>query len=382
VTGERKHSRRWRLRLLTAMLVVVGAFAAPAVAQAAGNAWAVVNSAGTLIRGAGAVSTSHLSTGTYQVTFNKNQSGCAYIATPGDPGAGAVSGPILATVASRAGNANALFIQTFDQSSGALSDQPFHVETYCGRQKFAVVDTNGALARGNHIVSTSHLGTGSYEVILDSKVSKCSFQASIGTTGAGSIPTPGLITVAGRAGNTAGVFVRIVDRAGNSLDQSFHLAVNCGAKKLIAVIESTGAKVRGANVVSATKLSGANGGTYEVIFNRNVATCAYTATVGTTGNGGSIGPPPVTISTATRAGNANGVFIFIHQANGSTIDEPFHLNVVCAGSVSDGPAPSAGGSVQDAPSLRPSLLPAGATADSINGPVGAAVTGDAPDDDE
>jgi hypothetical protein len=380
MTG-REHPRR--LRLLTATLVAVGAFAAPAIAQAA-NSWAVVNSAGTLVRGAGVTSATHLSTGTYQVAFSKNQSACGYVATPGDTGAGAVSGPILATVASRSGNAQALFIQTFDQSSGALSDQPFHVETYCGKNKFAVVDSTGVLARGNHVVSASHVGAGSYEVIFDSNVNKCSFQASIGTTSTGNVPSPGLITVAGRAGNNAGVFVRIVDRTGNSLDSSFHLAVNCGAKKLIGVIESTGAKVRGAHVVSSAKLGGPNGGTYEVIFDQNVAACAYTATVGVTGNGGSIGPPPVTISTATRAGNPNGVFVFIHQADGSTIDEPFHLNVICGATFGAAApaAPSAGGSLQDAPSVSPSPLRGGANADPLNGWVGAAVTGDAPDDED
>ena len=94
-------------------------------------------------------------------------------------------------------------------------------------------------------------------------------------------------------------------------------------------LEANGTLARGRNVVSVAKLSGANGGTYEVIFNRTVSGCVYTGDVGTTTNGGSIGPPPVILTTATRAGNANGVFIFIHQANGSTIDEPFHLVVDC-----------------------------------------------------
>jgi len=375
---DRSHPRR--RRLVTGMLVVVGAFAAPGAAQAA-NLWAVVNSAGGLVRAAGATAAVQLSTGTYQVTFSKNQSACAYVATPGDPGAGAVAGPIVATVATRAGNVNALFIQTFDQSTGALSNQPFHVETYCGRNRFAVVDASGALARGGRVVSTTHLGTGSYEVIFDSNVNKCSFQGSIGTTGAGSVPSPGLLTVAGRAGNNAGVFVRIVDRAGNSLDSSFHLAVNCGRRKLIGVVDANGAKVRGAHVTGALKLSGANGGTYEVDFDQNVASCAYTASVGTTGNGGSIGPPPVTISTATRAGNPKGVFVFIHQASGATIDEPFHLTVICGATTVAAPSAAPTGAPQDAPSSSPSPLPGGARADPVNGPVGATVTGDAPDDE-
>jgi len=325
-----------------------------------------------------------LSTGTYAVTFSKNQATCAYVATPGDPGAGAVAGPIVATVATRAGNPNALFIQTWDQTTGALSNQPFHVETYCGRQKFAVVDSIGNLSRGGHVLSSAHLGAGAYEVIFDKNVSKCAFTASVGTTGTGSVPNPGMITVAGRAGNNAGVFIRIVDRLGNSADLPFHLALNCGRRKFIAVVESNGTLARGGNVVSLAKLSGTNGGTYEVIFNATVAGCAYTANVGTSTNGGSVGPPPVTISTATRAGNSSGVFIFIHQANGATIDEPFHLVVVCpaAGAAPPAPATSVGGSPQDAPAAWPSSVPGGARSDPQNGAVGSPVTGDAPDDDD
>ncbi len=359
-------ARKWRR--LVRVGIVVGSLWVPAVAHAA-QQWGVVNSSGALVRGS-AVSASSLGTGTYQVTFAKNQAACAYVATSGDTGAGAVAGPIVATVATRAGNSSALFIQTWDQSTGALSSVPFHVATFCGKMKFAVVDSAGVLARGGHVVSTTHLGTGSYEVVFDSNVSKCAFTASIGTTGTGSVANPGQVTVAGRAGNVNGVFVKIVDRAGTSEDLPFHLGVSCGSKKLIAVINTDGTKARGANVVSSQKLSGANGGTYEVIFNRNVAGCGYVATIGVTGNGGSV-TTPVTITTATRAGNANGVFLFIHQTNGATIDEPFHLFVVCPPVRGSAPAAADTGA-QDAAarSASPSSASGGPSNDPRNGPVG------------
>jgi hypothetical protein len=220
---------------------------------------------------------------------------------------------------------------------GALVDEPFQVQTFCGTQYYGVVDSAGVLARGPHVTSSAHLGTGSYEVIFDKNVSKCAFTGSIGTTSTGNIPAPGELTVAGRAGNVNGVFVRIVDRAGVSLDSSFHLAVNCGSSKLIGVIKIDGTKARGANVVSSAKLSGLNGGTYQVIFNRDVSGCSYTATIGTTTNSGSISTP-VTITTATRAGNSNGVFLFLHKTDGTTIDEPFHLFVSCPVVVDSTPA--------------------------------------------
>jgi len=298
------------------------------------------------------------------VNFSSNQTACAYLATVGDPGAGAVAAPAIATVASRAGNSKGLFIQTFNQSSGTLVDAPFQVQTFCGTQYYGVVAADGTLARGPHVTSSAQLGTGSYEVIFDKNVSKCAFTGSIGTISDGSIPNPGQLTVAGRAGNVNGVFVRIVDRTGVSLDSSFHVAVNCGSSKLIGVIKIDGTKARGANVVSSQKLSGLNGGTYEVIFNRDVSGCSYTATIGTTTNGGSISTP-VTITTASRAGNVNGVFLFLHKTDRTTIDEPFHLFVSCPVIVTS--APSAGDGSQDVPSANPAPVTGATEDDGLNG---------------
>jgi len=354
-TGTGGRSRRRRLLLQVGIFVI--ALAAPAVAQAA-QKYAVVNSAGAVVRSVGATGSIHLSTGTYEVDFSSSMLNCAYVATVGDPGAGAVSQPAVATVATRAGNNRGLFIQTFDQTTGSAVDLPFQVQTFCGLKHWAVVASDGSLARGGHATSSTRLATGAYEVIFDGNVSKCAYTASLGTTSTGSVGDPGQVTVAGRAGNVNGVFVEIVNRSGTPVDSSFHLSVNCGSAKLIGVINANGTKARGPNVVSSTKLSGANGGTYEVIFNRNVSACSYTATVGTTTNGGSI-TTPVTITTATRAGNANGVFLFIHQTNGATIDEPFHLFVLCAPVASSAGPAAAGDGSQDAPSQNAAPVGAG-----------------------
>lgn len=286
--------------------------------------WVVFNSAGILVRGAGATATANLSTGTYQATFLSDISRCAYIATPGDVGAGAVSGPVVATVATRSGNPNALFLQTWNQSTGALENDPLHVITYCGNKElYAVVDANGVLARGSRVTGTAHPGVGQYKMTFNQDVSRCAYTATIGTISAGSVPNPGVITVQ-RNANPNVVFVRTYSRTGPATDFPFHLAVDCGGTKLFATIRVDGTKARGANVVSASKLSGPGGGTYEVIFNRTVAGCAYTAAI-------SIGLTtiPVTITTATRAGNSNGVFIFIHKTDGSTFDDPFNLALAC-----------------------------------------------------
>ncbi|HXY73561.1 MAG TPA: hypothetical protein VEM41_13570 [Actinomycetota bacterium] len=310
-----------RLLLVTAVIFALGS----GTAIAAGSLWEVGSATGALVRSNGGTAYTRLSTGTYQADFNSDQTKCAYVATPGDTGAGAVAGPVIATVASRAGDPKGLFIQTFNQSSSAVVDDPVHVATYCGKGFWAVVGGDGTLARGSKVASSAHLSTGNYEVIFTKKVKKCAFTASIGTTGIGSAAAAE-ITVAGRAGNQFGVFVHTMNAAGTPVDSAFHLAVTCS--KDIAVIEADGSKARGSHVTSSTKLGGSGTGTYEVIFDRTVSGCAYTATVGVSTFGGSVSTP-VTITTATRAGNPNGVFVFIHKTDGTTIDEPFHLQVSC-----------------------------------------------------
>jgi hypothetical protein len=106
---------------------VQGYFAAPSPIP---TLWAVVNSDGTLARGFHAASATHLATGTYQVTFDRDVTACAYTATIGLSGTSGSSSPGEITVVGRAGIPNALFIQTFD-SAGALSDRGFHVHTNC-----------------------------------------------------------------------------------------------------------------------------------------------------------------------------------------------------------------------------------------------------------
>ena len=94
-----------------------------------------------------------------------------------------------------------------------------------------------------------------------------------------------------------------------------------------------------------------------MIFDGKVSKCAYTASLGTT-SAGSI-PSPGQVTVAGRAGNVNGVFLFIHQTNGATIDEPFHLYILCAPTTSStGPAEAGDGS-QDAPSQNAAPVGAG-----------------------
>jgi hypothetical protein len=96
------------------------------------------------------------------------------------------------------------------------------------------------------------------------------------------------------------------------------------ATALWAVVDgSTGARVRQSGTVSSARLSA---GTYQVIFNRNVSTCAFSAVIGNPGAGFT---PLGDIGVAVRAGNDNGVFVGVQDNAGNFVDRNFHLEVFC-----------------------------------------------------
>ena len=95
--------------------------------------WAVVNGAtGAVSRfssSAGTVTGSRTSAGLYDVTFAKDVSGCAYVATLGDTGTGT---PLVGfiNVSSDASDVFSVVVQTFD-SSAVAADGSFHLNVSC-----------------------------------------------------------------------------------------------------------------------------------------------------------------------------------------------------------------------------------------------------------
>jgi hypothetical protein len=88
-----------------------------------------------------------------------------------------------------------------------------------------------------------------------------------------------------------------------------------------AVVDSTGATVRGYRNTSSTRIAV---GAYEAVFSQDVTGCVYNATVGGTGN-----PPHGTIIVAPRGGNPNGVFVETRNVAGALTDLGFHVRVKC-----------------------------------------------------
>ena len=92
-----------------------------------------------------------------------------------------------------------------------------------------------------------------------------------------------------------------------------------------AVVNAGGQAVRGRDVSSAARTSE---GRYQVIFNGDVRSCGYFATVGDAS--ASAPPQNSQISVSSLASNVNGVAVRTENgANGTELDRPFHLLVMC-----------------------------------------------------
>lgn len=97
---------------------------------------------------------------------------------------------------------------------------------------------------------------------------------------------------------------------------------NLGTAQLFAVINANGSVSRGKGEASAIRVSA---GYYRVGFTRNIAACAYVATVG------GVAAEVVTgIANVTRmTGNNSHVFVRTFALNGTAADRSFHLYIDC-----------------------------------------------------
>jgi hypothetical protein len=130
-------------------------------------------------------------------------------------------------------------------SGAAAKPDPtkFGVEGCCPREFWAVIESDGSLARGRNVVRTQRLGTGQYMVVFIADVSKGVYVATLGPSSIGTAPT-GQIGVATRCCPTGGyqpfeslgsannpptnshaVWVDTHDTNGNFSDRPFHLIV-------------------------------------------------------------------------------------------------------------------------------------------------------------
>jgi hypothetical protein len=95
--------------------------------------WANINPDGSTTLSFGVTSSEKQggSPGRYKVSFDRDVSRCAYVATLGDSAAGIiVPGEISTTSFASVGDPNSVFVQTFN-SDGIVNDKPFHLAVLC-----------------------------------------------------------------------------------------------------------------------------------------------------------------------------------------------------------------------------------------------------------
>ncbi len=92
---------------------------------------------------------------------------------------------------------------------------------------WAVVNSDGSLARGSGVTSSQAFSGGSYEVIFSLNVTGCAYIATLGLSGSFGVASPGEIGVVGRSGNANGVFISTRDSTGSGAAAGFHLLVMC-----------------------------------------------------------------------------------------------------------------------------------------------------------
>lgn len=99
----------------------------PPTAQAL---YAVVSNTGGLVRGFQATGAHLLTTGAYEVDFSENISNCAFLGTIGLTGSSGVSPAGEISVVGRAGNADGVYVQTFN-SAGTPTNLSYHLGVLC-----------------------------------------------------------------------------------------------------------------------------------------------------------------------------------------------------------------------------------------------------------
>jgi hypothetical protein len=208
--------------------------------------------------------------------------------------------------------------------TGATGSQgPTGPQGPSAEELWADVNVSGTLVHGSQANGSYLISPGSYQVNFTQDVASCGFVASVVVQNNVAVPPAGGVAVAGRDGNPDALWVATNDPTGVATDEAFDVVIVCSIG-LWAVINSTGSVVRGVGVVSAAY----NGtGRYTVVFDQDVANCAFLGTLGTVGSDGVAAPGYVSVQ--GEYGTPNGVYVATYNATGVRTDSSFHLTAVC-----------------------------------------------------
>lgn len=201
-------------------------------------------------------------------------------------------------------------------AAGVPGSSPAPAVTY-----FAVVGSNGSLARDSGVVASELVGPGDYRVTFLTILYGCAFQATLGTTSDGSQPA-GSAEVDEPPADGDAVNVTTVNATGVATNASFHLVATCPAG-LDAIVWANGTLDSGAGVAATGNLGA---GRYDVIFDEDVGGCAYIAGLGPAFAGPAL---PGSATVAQFAGHPDGVWVSTYAPDGEPENATFHLTVYC-----------------------------------------------------
>jgi hypothetical protein len=318
------------------MRIAAIAFAALMLAPAAVSAGSIsytveTDDDGNPQGGVGYLSSGFASPGVAIVTFAADVSNCTYVATLGSWRGKGRYDPGFAFVASGGGAKVTVYTTT---PNGTAHDRPFHLRVGCptdgaapaNSSDWAVVEADGSLARGSHVISASGSG-GSYGVTFDNYVRNCVATATRGDAGTDPATAPGIVMAGPLTGHTAGYRVLTENALGDGAPHGFDLHLACGDQagpRYSAVVGYKGALVRGIGATAAMRLAK---GEYEVDFPGDVSTCSVTGSIGVIGTAGPSQPGMIDI--AGRDGNANAILVQTFSKRSVAADRGFHVIVDC-----------------------------------------------------
>lgn len=320
--------KRTRLAFVAATSVAAaallsGGFMSPALA-ASTNLYANIGATGALVAGNGVASTAQVGSGQYEVTFNRDVSGCAYVATPQN----AHSQAVQVFTAGGHASANGVYVETKNQGGG-LTSSPFDLVVDCGSSSspYAVVGYSANLVRSSAGVSLTSLGSGRYDVTFPIKVAGCAAIATVGDPGNALVFSPaGVYTGEGNA-NT--IYIETKNPGGGlQTGVPFHLAVMCPQTPnvLAALVGKGGVMGRGSSGIAT--FEGATG-QYTLVGRSGLNTCATVVTRGSLNT--SVPFTPSTVEWVPGpATNTVGIQVRQLLFFGGAFDaESFHAAVVC-----------------------------------------------------
>jgi hypothetical protein len=317
------------------MVVAAGSWASDAPQQTslwgfrATNLYAVVDLGGSLVHGSGVANVTHISTGQYEVTFVRNVSSCAFLATT----ANAYTQALQAyTAGGHLGN-RGVYVETKNQGGG-LTDGPFHLAVVCGGPgtSYAVVGYAADLVRSSRGTTLTPLGSGRYEVKFPHRFGEgfdsCAYIATVGDPESALVYSPsGVYTGSGPDART--IYIETKNPGGGLQDGvPFHVARVCGwtPNARVAVVKADGVADRSS--LYTASFTGSTGN-YVVATNRDLSECATIATRGSVDTAVPFSPATVEIVPGPAPNTVGLQVRDLLFFGGNLFKEAFHTATFC-----------------------------------------------------